>query len=204
MGRAQHRHRGADEAVRKIELANRVVRFGDLPPFIAVDHVHYGTKMKIAAAFALSSLCVISANVLAAEPTLESMVTCQHSWLDWKENPAPGKKFLETLHADYTANSTEGYLVPKTKTTLFGLPVTRVYTDSVGMGLGFSVVVAAKFDAAQKAVEKAVGKSLTCEPDSDGMHACEVSLGTNKNVTLASDAGDAKTVLVGCFYYYEK
>jgi len=164
--------------------------------------------MKLAAHYALAlsafSLFLAATPVHAAsEATLESMVTCHDSWLDWKDNPEPGKKFLETLHAAYTMHS-EGYLVPKSKATLLGLPVTRVYTDSVGMGLGFSVVVAGKFDAAQKAVEKAIGKSLKCEPDSDGMHACEAELGPKKTVTLASDTGDSQTVLVGCFYYYEK
>lgn len=164
--------------------------------------------MKLAACtLVLFGFCLSAAAAparAAGDPTLESMVTCKDSWLDWKDNPAPGKKFLETLHADFNVHGDEGYLVPKAKSTLFGLPVTRVYTDSVGMGLGFSVVVASKFDAAQKAVEKAVGKSLKCEPDSDGMHACAVTLGTNKNVTVASDSGEAKTVLIGCFYYYEK
>lgn len=81
-------------------------------------------------------LAVAIAPAHAGEPNLESMATCQDSWLEWKENPARGDKFIETLHANYTAKDS-GYLVPKTKTLLFGLPVTRVYPESVGMGVGF-------------------------------------------------------------------
>ncbi len=148
-------------------------------------------------------LAVAIAPAHAGEPNLESMATCQDSWLEWKENPARGDKFIETLHANYTAKDS-GYLVPKTKTLLFGLPVTRVYPESVGMGVGFSVMVAGNFDASKKAVEKAIGKSLTCEADSEEVRSCEAELGPKKNVTVASDPGDNKTTLIGCFYFYEK
>ena len=162
--------------------------------------------MKSAAALfllALSSIAVSPARA-ADEPTLESMVTCRQSWLDWKDDPTPGKKFVESLHTNYKAQQDGGYLVPKTKTTLFGLPVARVYPDSVGMGLGFSVSVSASFDAAKKATENATAKPLKCEPDSDGMHSCELELGPKKVVTVASDIDDNKHALIGCFYYYEK
>lgn len=139
----------------------------------------------------------------ASDPTLESMATCQDSWLDWKVSPARGEKFAETLRAGYIAKDA-GYFVPKAKASLFGLPVTRVYPESVGMGVGFSVMIAGNFESAKKAVEKAIGKPLVCEADSEEVRACEAQLGPKKNVTVASDPGDTKTALIGCFYYYEK
>src|SRR5262249_48827381 len=107
-----------------------LVRFGISPAFNPADTVISGTKMKFAAAcmLALPALACLSAHA-ASEPTLESMATCQDSWLDWKDAPARGEKFIEALHAGYTAKD-GGYLVPKTKATLFGLPVTRVYPES--------------------------------------------------------------------------
>jgi hypothetical protein len=139
----------------------------------------------------------------ASEPNLESMVTCQESWLDWKDNPARGKKFGEHLHAAYTAQK-DGYLVPKAKAALFGLAVKGVYPESIGMGLGFSVSVAGSFDVSRAAVEKALGKSLVCAADSDEVRACQFELGPNKTVMVVGDTGDTKTALIGCFYFYEK
>ncbi len=136
------------------------------------------------------------------EPTLDSLVTCQESWMDWKQNPARGEKFGENLHKGYIAKD-EGYLVPKTKTALFGLPVQRVYPESIGMGVGFSATVGTSFDAAKSAMEKAIGKPLECEADSDEMHACHAQVGT-KTAMVVSDTGGSKSALIGCFYFYEK
>jgi hypothetical protein len=138
------------------------------------------------------------------EPTLERMATCQDSWLDWKNDPTRGQKFADGLHANYAAQRDGGYLVPKAKVTLFGQPLARVYPESVGMGVGFSVAVTSSFDASKKAVEKAIGKKLKCEADSAEVRACEADLGPKKNVTVASNPGDDKFVLIGCFYFYEK
>ncbi len=149
-------------------------------------------------------LATVSLPALAAtEPNLERMATCQDSWLDWKDDSAHVAKFADDLHANYTGQQ-DGYLVPKAKTMLFGLPVSGIYPQSIGMGVGFSVIVSGDFDTAQKAVEKVVGKPLKCEPDSDNMHACELELGPKKAVTVMSDAENKKTVLIGCFYFYEK
>ena len=166
--------------------------------------------MKIATTIcfvALSGCCLPAAAATeqtAAEPSLESLVTCKESWLDWKENPARGEKFGASLHAGYTVQKDGGYLVPKAKTTLFGLTVTQVYPESVGMGVGFSVAVAGNFEASKKAVEKAVGKPLKCEADSDEVHACQAELGPKKTVMVASNSADSKSILIGCYYFYEK
>ena len=140
----------------------------------------------------------------AAEPTLEGLVTCQESWLDWQDNPARGRKFVDGLHADYREQEDGGYLVPKSKKTMFALQVARIYPDSVGMGVGFSVLVNDGVDTAQKVVEKAIGRTLACETDSDGVHACQAELGPKRTVTVASDTEGGKSALIGCFYFYEK
>ena len=165
--------------------------------------------MKFAAtsAFALCDLYLLAAAAVPAhawsEPNLESMVTCQESWLDWKSDPARGEQFGQNLRAGFTAQK-EGFLVPRAKTALFGLPVKRVYPESVGMGIGFSVAVASSFDTSRAAVEKKLGKPLVCEADNEEVRACQTELGTNKTVMVVSDTGDTKNALIGCFYYYEK
>jgi hypothetical protein len=148
------------------------------------------------------SLAVTPARA-ADEPTIERMATCKESWLDWKDDPSRSEKFATTLHANYTQKD-GGYLVPKSPTMLMGLPIVRVYPESIGMGVGFSVAVTGKFDVVKKAVEKAAGKSLVCEADSDGMHACQAELASKRTVMVASDTGDSAFVLIGCFYFYEK
>jgi hypothetical protein len=155
---------------------------------------------------ALASFCLVSIfkpAQAATEPNLERMATCQDSWLDWKDDPTRIAKYADGLRTTYTGQA-DGYLVPKTKSSLFGLPVVGIYPQSIGMGVGFSVIVTGDFAAAKKAVEKAVGNSFKCESDSDNLHACQSELGPKKTVTVTSDADDRKTVLIGCFYFYEK
>jgi hypothetical protein len=167
--------------------------------------------MKFAGAIFVFALCVLPAAVAspparaADEPTIERLVTCRESWLDWADNPARGRKFVDGLHASYKQQEDGGYLVPKAKATLFGLPVARVYVDSVGMGVGFSVAVNATFDEARKVVEKEMGKALKCEAGNDEVRACQLELGPKRTVMVAADPeGSSTAPLIGCFYYYEK
>src|SRR5215472_7690637 len=166
--------------------------------------------MKFANKFFVFALCVSSAAVAspparaADEPTIERLVTCKESWLDWADNPARGRKFVDSLHARYKEQEDGGYLVPKAKATLFGLPVARVYVDSVGMGVGFSVAVNGTFDEARKVVEKEMAKALKCEADNDELRACHLELGPKRTVMVAADPEGKTAPLIGCFYYYEK
>lgn len=86
-----------------------------------------------------------------------------------------------------------------------GLKVTQVFPQSVGMGLGFSVLVDASFDVAKKALERDLGKPLSgCEAN-EGMRTCELSIAEQRTVILASnDPPNDTTTLVGCYYFYEK
>jgi hypothetical protein len=71
--------------------------------------------------------------------------------------------------------------------------------------VGFSVTVAAPFDTARTAVEKATGKSFKKCETGDGMHGCELQLAPQRTLTLMSgDSPTSKTTLVGCYYFYEK
>src|SRR5204862_74620 len=61
------------------------------------------------------------------------------------------------------------------------LPVTQVYPESVGMGVGFSVMVGANFEQTKKRLEQKIGKPLNkCEPPSDNMRTCELTIGPKK------------------------
>lgn len=86
-----------------------------------------------------------------------------------------------------------------------GLDITQVYPGSLGMGLGFSVLVDASFDVTRQAIESDLGKPLGLCDASEGMRSCELSIAKQRTVLLVSaDPPNDKTTLVGCYYFYEK
>lgn len=150
-------------------------------------------------------LLLAVANVHAAEPSLDALATCRESWLDWKDDQARNAKFVESLRANYTYQQDRGgFLVPKTPKSVLGLPVARVYPESAGMAVGFSVQVNSGFEASRKAVEKTLGKPLKCDDKGDEMFSCERELGPKKTVFVMAEDKSSKSALIGCFYFYEK
>lgn len=152
-----------------------------------------------------SQLLLVVTGVHAAEPNLDTLATCRDSWLDWKDDPARGAKFADDLRANYLEQRGEGdFFVPKTPKKLLGLPVARVYPESTGMAVGFSVLVNSSFEATRKAVEKALGKPLKCDEKSEEGFGCELALGPKKTVFVMAEDKSSKSALTGCFYFYEK
>ena len=73
------------------------------------------------------------------------------------------------------------------------------------MGLGFSVLVDASFDAAKQALERALGRPLRDCETSEGMRTCELSIAEQRTIVLmVSDLPNDKTTLMGCYHFYEK
>lgn len=136
---------------------------------------------------------------------LEQMATCRDSWLDWKDDPVRAASHRDSFLAEFREREGSPFHVPISSVTMMGLPVSEVYSHSVGMGLGFSVSVKAPFDKAKKAVEQSLGKTLTKCETGEGMRTCELEIGEKKTVMMLSDAaGKTGATLIGCFYYYEK
>jgi hypothetical protein len=138
---------------------------------------------------------------------IERLATCQDSWFEWKSSdPARLQSFVNRFKADFSPVGNEGAFKPKSSLTVAGLPVTQIYPESVGMGVGFSVIVNAPFETTRAALEKRLGKSLSkCEPPSDNMRACGLEIGEKKTILLlAEDNPKATTTLIGCYYFYEK
>ena len=142
----------------------------------------------------------------ADDPRISDLALRRASWLDWKNSDA-GKfdSFGELIRSNFSSNGNDGSFAPNSPMTIDGLKVTEVFPSSLGMGLGFSVVVDATFGIAKQALERALGKPLrNCEA-SDGMRSCELSIAKDRTVTLAAnDPPNDKTSLLGCYYYYEK
>src|SRR5947209_10403626 len=79
--------------------------------------------------------------------SIERLATCQDSWLDWKEsNPVQLRKFADSFQSDFLRKEKDRFFVPKSNQTVAGLSVAQVFPESIGMGVGFSVVVNANFD----------------------------------------------------------
>jgi hypothetical protein len=142
----------------------------------------------------------------ADDPNIERMATCRDSWLDWKKNDQDQlKKFGDHLGSILSQEESSGSFPTKTDTSIAGLHVTRIFPESVGMGVGFSVVVGAPFDTTRKTAERIFGKPLKKCDSSDNMRTCELEIGEKRTFMLMAEE-NAKTpaTLLGCYYYYEK
>jgi hypothetical protein len=160
--------------------------------------------MKLAPLLALVSLVALQP-AKPVETAIERLATCQDSWRDWKDDPAQSKKVGELFTSTFAQAGKDGSFAPKEKVQVVGLPVTLVYPESVGMGVGFSVIVDATFDTAREHVEKALGKTLKDCDVSDGMRTCGLELEKEKTITLMAGEHDTKRrTLLGCYYFYAK
>jgi hypothetical protein len=158
------------------------------------------------AAFVLILTTVAASARAADDAGLERLATCQDSWFEWKSNDAARlNQFAGRIQAEFTPGSAGAY-TPKSSLMVIGLPVAQIYPGSVGMAVGFSVIVNAKFDAVKAALGKNLGKPISkCEPPSDNMRTCELDIGVKKTLVLmAEDNPKSTTALFGCYYFYEK
>ena len=142
----------------------------------------------------------------ADNPMIERLATCQDSWFEWKSSdPARLQQFVAGFQSDFSQKERGPFFVPKSSQTVIG-PVAQVFPQSVGMAVGFSVVVNATFDQTRTSLERRIGKSIKkCEPPSDNMRTCELEIGAKKTMVLmAEDNAKSTTTLFGCYYFYEK
>ena len=142
----------------------------------------------------------------ADDVSVERLVTCKDSWLDWKNTNAPELTvFAKHFQADFVQQEDQAFFVPKASETIDGFKVLRLFPESVGMGVGFSLFVAAPFDQAKARFEEATGKPLKHCEVSDGMRTCARELGEKRTFMLmAEDNAKSSESLAGCYYFYEK
>ncbi|MEI9888026.1 MAG: hypothetical protein WDN08_16290 [Rhizomicrobium sp.] len=160
---------------------------------------------KRAAAALLLALLPVSAGA-ADDASLTRMALCRDSWLDWQKAGDPRlQKFAEQFRAGFAPHGNDPYVVPKAPVTIAGFRVLQLYPGSVGMGVGFSVLVDAPFDAVRRRVEHSAGKPLKDCETGDGMRSCAVQLAERRTLmVLTQDPPKNASTLLGCYYYYEK
>ena len=161
-------------------------------------------------AWAAGLLLTLLVGVLPAwgsdDPSVENLALCRDSWLDWKTtDPAKLNSVGAYLRSALARHDNDAFGVPKSPMAIAGLKVTKVFPDSVGMGVGFSVLVDARFDVARQVLEQKLGEPLRQCETGDGMRTCELPIAEQRTVMLMSgDPPNDKTTLVGCYYLYEK
>ena len=166
-----------------------------------------GFAMKVAWAGIFIAVSAATAPVWAADDvSLWRLAICRDSWLNWRANDSVQlKTFGDDFQANFSRSESGGYFVPKTSKSIEGLPVVQVFPESVGMGVGFSVVVGATFAKTQQTLERALGKALKKCDVSDNMRTCELEIGEKRTLMLmAEDNAKSTKTLLGCYYYYEK
>jgi hypothetical protein len=151
----------------------------------------------------IAALTPFSTLHAADDETLVSLATCQESWTDWKQDPARGRAFRQKLESAFRAQDREPFYLPLRPITLLVQPVARIYPDSVGMGVGFSVLASASFEAVKASMERQMGKPFDQCGTADGAKSCERKLSAKRTVILM-EAGPPRTpqTLFGCYYFY--
>lgn len=163
--------------------------------------------MKITCMTGAAAVLLLAASIAQADDDkfILQMASCQESWLDWKQQPAKVKEFTAKLESNFKMDEQSATFVPTRATSVLGHNISRVYPESVGMGVGFSVLLDASFDAIKASFEKQTGKRFGQCATEDGMKSCEHKVGEKKTVILMEGStGKNAQSLIGCYYFYAK
>lgn len=154
----------------------------------------------------ISIFLVMAISARAADDIkIERMATCQDSWFEWKNEPSKLEDFGKYIKSAFVEQEKTASLVPRSEMSVFGLKVVQLFPASIGMAVGFSVMVEADFKNTRASIEKRLDNHFKkCETD-ENMLTCELEIGEKKTILLlAEEDGKVEKTLFGCFYYYEK
>ena len=161
-----------------------------------------------ALAFTLSTLLVAFAGSAVArvadDVQLQRLALCQDSWLDWKDDAVRMSRLANYFETRFDRSASDAAFTPRSPTKVLGCSVSQVYPQSVGMGVGFSLIVNADHARARAGIEGQLRRPMTCAT-SDGVRSCEVPLGSGRTAVLMTEQnGRAPSSLVGCYYFYQQ
>lgn len=152
----------------------------------------------------------LSTSAVAAPPVgntdgaaFQRLAMCQDAWVDWKGDNARMTAYVDRFKTRFTRAAGESAFVPVAPVKVLGFPVVKVYPQSLGTSVGFSLVLDAPLAKVRAELERATGKTLECS-ESEGTLYCGAPLDDGKTLTLSSgDHGQARQSLLGCAYHYE-
>lgn len=145
-------------------------------------------------------------NAQAADHTpLLPLATCQDSWMDWDKSSPKVEDFKKMFSADFKQKGRGASFEPNKPVSILGYAINEVYPESIGMGVGFSVLVDAEFDTIKASLEKQVGKPIAkCSKERDS-RSCEYTFAEKKTLLLMEGGrGKNAKTLFGCYYFYAK
>lgn len=144
----------------------------------------------------------------AVEPndSLQRMVTCQDSWLEFERDPRRAERIIDVLETHFRPNGRPSMLVPRNGAKLMGYPIVDITPENVGIGLGFGVTVKAPLEEVRKSYETALGRKMNeCKREEEGMTVCTVEIARQKTAMLITPTKRPEVgTLMGCFYKYER
>ena len=163
--------------------------------------------MKFAPTVSSFLLCALlfSTAWAADDAQVLPLVTCQDSWMEWEKSSSKVDEFRKQFSANFKQTGRGASFAPNQPTTILGHRVNEVYPDSIGMGVGFSVLVDAQFDSVKASLERQVGKALSkCSKEGDS-RSCEYTFAEKKTLLLLEGGrGKSAQTLFGCYYFYAK
>lgn len=166
-------------------------------------------KMRISAGVMLA-FAIVRPVSAADDAGITRMALCRDSWVAWTKTERDQKTFLafrDHVMGAFKPHHNDPYWLPKPKVSVsvLGLHVAQLFPASVGMGVGFSLMVDAPYDTTRKVLEKSLGKTLQHCEASDGTRGCELEIAPQRTIMLmAEENPKSRQTLIGCYYYYEK
>ena len=159
---------------------------------------------RLVSALFLSFLAFSNAQA-ADNKLLLQLATCEESWMDWGKSSPKFDDFRKMFSTDFKQKGGGANFAPIKPLSILGYSLTEVYPESVGMGVGFSVLVDAEFDKVKASLEAQVGKTIgECSKEGDS-RSCEHTIGEKKTLLLMEGGrGKNAKTLFGCYYFYAK
>lgn len=159
---------------------------------------------RLVSSFFLSLLAFTTAQA-ADNKLLLQLATCEESWVDWGKSSPQVNDFRKLFTENFKAKDRDPGFTPVKPASILGHNIAEAYPESVGMGVGFSVLVDASFDKVKASLEKQVGKAIgQCSKEGDS-RSCEHKIGDTKTlVLLEGGRGKNAKTLFGCYYFYAK
>ena len=125
--------------------------------------------------------------------------------MDWGKSSPKFDDFRKMFSTDFKQKGGGANFAPTKPLSILGYSLTEVYPESVGMGVGFSVLVDAEFDKVKASLEAQVGKTIgECSKEGDS-RSCEHTIADKKTLLLIEGGrGKNAKTLFGCYYFYAK